>query len=87
MVTEMIEEARKALLPIVVTLDGISALRTPEFQKAQAPILVTPSSITTFRIWLLLSFHGCSSALLRSGIAPVPEMVSVPAFVSFQVNP
>ncbi len=86
-VTEIIEEPRKALLPIDVTLEGISALRTPQFQKAQEPILVTPFSRMIFRIWLLLSFHGCSPVLAKSGIAPLPEMVSVPAFVRFQRSP
>ncbi len=87
MVTEMMEDPRKALLPIAVTLEAISALRTPQFQKAQEPMLVTPSPITTFRIWLLLALHGCSSILLKSGMAPLPETVSVPAFVRVQGSP
>ncbi len=33
-VTEMIEEPRKALLPIVVTLGEITTPRTPQFQNA-----------------------------------------------------
>ena len=36
------------------------------------------------RRWCL---WGCSLALLKSGIAPLPEMVSVPAFVRFQERP
>ncbi len=86
-VTEIIEDLRKALLPMAVTLEAISALRTPQSRKAQEPMLVTPFPITTFRIWLLLLLHGCSLALLKSGIAPLPEMVSVPAFVRFQERP
>ena len=85
--TEIMEEPLNALLPIVVTLVGIFTLRTLLFKKTPFPILVTPGSITTLRILLLFSFHGCSSALLKSGIAPLPEIVSVPAFVKFQLSP
>ena len=53
MVTETIEDPRKALLPITATLEGISAPRTWQFQKAQDPILVTPFSMTTVRIFWL----------------------------------
>ena len=87
MVTEMIDDFRKALFPIIVTLEGISTPRMPDSQKAQAPIVVTPFSMITDRISLLLSRQGCSAALLKSGMAPLPEMVSVPAFVRFQVRP
>ena len=87
MVREISDEPRNALLPMIVTLREISPLRTPQFQKAQEPILVTPFPIMTFLIRLLLPLHGCSSVLLKSGIAPLPEMVNVPAFVRFQLSP
>ncbi len=58
MVREISEEPRNALLPMIVTLGEISPLRTPQFQKAQEPILVTPFPIITFLIRLLLPLHG-----------------------------
>jgi hypothetical protein len=70
MVTEIIPELRKALFPMAVTLAEISALKTPQFQKAQEPTLVTPFSITTLRILSLFVLQGWSPILPKSGMAP-----------------
>ena len=84
---EISEDPRKALLPMVATVPEISTLRASQFQKAQEPTLVTPSPIIIFRICPALLLHGCSPAPAKSGIAPLPETVSVPAFVRFQPSP
>ena len=48
-------------------------------------MLVMPSSITASRIAVCFSYHGTSFASSRSGIAPLPETVSLPTLFSSHV--
>ena len=70
------EQLANAHSPTDVTLPGIEiSVRLLYPSKAELPIPVTPSSIST-----VLTCHklgGSASPLERSGTAPLPEMVSV----------
>ena len=48
-------QAKNAPFPMLVTLSGIVILVKPDHINAKSPMLVTPSSITTFFILLLLN--------------------------------
>ena len=66
-------EPSKADASISVRVDGRYTDVSPlAFAKLALPTDVMPSSIMTFRISLILSYHGESLAICQSDIKPLP---------------
>ena len=72
---------------MLVTLSGIVMLLRPlQPKKAKPPILVTPDVTTAFTIFSRFLYQGAVLESVYSHILPLPEMVSVPSWVSIHVK-